>query len=190
MSACASARGALDAVEGEAERDIVARGPPGQQGVVLEQNADLGRAQAPVSIRAGKRLLQADHARAAGSTCRSPKARPGSRTGLHRPRCSPVREPARRRRRSSSRETRRAQPPTIVVSCSPAMLASGLSRPPTIRLWATRLAASRSMVTALRIELVAIATEDFAELLEVEPGGHLLGERARRADRRSWCAAS
>src|SRR5262249_53022947 len=39
------------------------------------------------------------------------------------------------------------QPPTIEVSCSPAMLAPGLIRPPAIRLCSTRLAASRSMPT-------------------------------------------
>ena len=39
------------------------------------------------------------------------------------------------------------QPPTIVVSCSPDMLAPDLMRPPAIRLCSTRLADSRSMFT-------------------------------------------
>ena len=39
------------------------------------------------------------------------------------------------------------QLPTIEVSCSPDMLAPGLSRPPTTRLCATRLAAARSIAT-------------------------------------------
>ena len=43
--------------------------------------------------------------------------------------------------------TRSFQPPAIVVSCSPDMLAPDLRRPPAIKLCSTRLAASRSMVT-------------------------------------------
>src|SRR5262245_31398992 len=41
----------------------------------------------------------------------------------------------------------RFQLPTIVVSCSPEMLASALMRPPAMRLCRTRSADSRSMVT-------------------------------------------
>ena len=50
----------LHAIEGQAERDIVARCLPRQQGVVLEQDADL-RGRNVRLDRARKRLLQPDH---------------------------------------------------------------------------------------------------------------------------------
>ena len=115
--------------EVETERDVVTRGLPRQQRVVLEQHADLG-ARTPVSIVP------------ASGCCRPMTAR--SRLDLPEPegptrltnwpgrrRGSPLRAPARRRRRSSGRRRAAVSLPTIVVSCSPDMLASGLSRPPT-----------------------------------------------------------
>ena len=52
-------RGAADAVEGEAERNVLARGLPRQQRVVLEQHAYFGRCEARIDD-AGKWLLQSD----------------------------------------------------------------------------------------------------------------------------------
>ena len=50
----------LHAVEGETERDVVARRLPRQQRIVLEQDADL-RTRKPGLDRARQRLLQPDH---------------------------------------------------------------------------------------------------------------------------------
>jgi hypothetical protein len=47
-------------LEGETERDVVARGLPRQQRIVLEQDADL-RARKLGLDRARQRLLQPDH---------------------------------------------------------------------------------------------------------------------------------
>ena len=93
---------ALHAVEGQAERDIVARRLPRQQRVVLEQDADLRAAQSP--SRPCPRAAAATRSRrAAGSTCPSPKARRGSRTAVARRRGSRLRGPAPRHRKSSDR---------------------------------------------------------------------------------------
>src|SRR5581483_4414997 len=50
---------ALHAVESKAKRDVLARGFPGKERVVLKQDADFGAAEFDLDI-SGKRLLQAD----------------------------------------------------------------------------------------------------------------------------------
>ena len=52
--------GPFDAVEDETERDILARGLPRQQGVVLKQDADLGWRK-PGLDRSRERFLEANH---------------------------------------------------------------------------------------------------------------------------------
>jgi hypothetical protein len=47
-------------MEGQTERDIVARRPPRQKGIVLEQDADLRRGKLCLD-RARQRLLQPDY---------------------------------------------------------------------------------------------------------------------------------
>jgi hypothetical protein len=51
---------ALHAIEAQAERDIVARRLPRQQGIVLEQDAELRAGKVGLD-RARERLLQPDH---------------------------------------------------------------------------------------------------------------------------------
>ena len=91
---------ALHAIEGEAERDIVARRLPRQQGVVLEQDADL-RARQIRSRSCPKAAAAARSRPAGGSTCPNPKARRGSRTGPRRRRGLLLRGPVPRRRKWS-----------------------------------------------------------------------------------------
>ena len=49
----------LHAAEGQAERDVIARRLPWQQGIVLEEDADLRAREARLD-RSGKRPLQPD----------------------------------------------------------------------------------------------------------------------------------
>src|SRR5258705_1903860 len=135
----------LRSVECKAERYVVARRLPRQQSIVLEQEADL-RARKVGLDRACKRLLQPNHD---AQQARLARARRSDQTH----------QPAFLNREVHGFEDRlptigngqiadeQFQPPAIVVSYSPDMLAPDLMSPPAIRLCSTRLAASRSMLT-------------------------------------------
>src|SRR5437588_2547945 len=138
-------RSALDAIEREAECDVVAHRFPRQKRIVLKQNPDLRRRQAGLDA-ARKRLLQANHS--AQETRLAGAGRPDQADELAvfdgEARSLKDRLPAVGDRQLTNAQL---QPPAIEVSYRPAMLAPGLIRPPTIRLCSTRLPASKSIFT-------------------------------------------
>jgi hypothetical protein len=138
-------RAALGAVEKEAERDVVARGLPRQQRIILEQDADL-RARELVIDRTRERLLQPDHGSQQARFARARRSDKAHETAFVHGEARSLEHwlPAVGNRQVTDAQV---QPPTIEVSCSPDMLAPGLIRPPATRLCSTRLAASRSICT-------------------------------------------
>ena len=135
----------FQAGEDETKGDVFTRRLPRQQRVVLKQNADLPWRQSRFH-RPGKRLLQPDNGAQQARLARSRWPDQADETTFLDRQIHPFED---RLLAIGNRQSLDAQcqPPAIVVSNRPAMLAPGLTRPPISSACATRMAASMSIVT-------------------------------------------
>src|SRR6516164_4807963 len=187
-------RPALHAVEGQAEGDIVARRLPRQHGIVLEKDPHL-RARKVGLDGPRQRLLQPDHGAQQARFARARRPDQAHEAALAHGKARSLED---RLSAIGNRQIADAQDST---PDDRSVVQPGHAR--------TRLdeaGGDQALLDALGrvevdghrfgVERVAVARDDLTELLEVEPGGHLLGEsRAQliaghRAQRLERTAAS